>query len=171
MIDDSIAVLSCADNGELSYISSVDFPEKPTGKISDYCIFVSPDGKHLYTFLRYVQDKTAKCAGRIFKRDEKNGALSFLKNADINELTGIKQVIFLPDGKVAYYCGEAFNICGLGFLTRNPDTGDISFGGKAKGSNPAFCFDYDPNTGTIYLGGYHSQKVFKIFKAYKAHKE
>ncbi len=167
MGDTDLSIFSCGKDGLLSRTSSLKLPDPPEGKKSDHCLCIPPDCRHIYVFIRYMDQKKAKCAGWIFKLDQESGMPAFVERSDIPELAGIREAVFLPDGKAAYYCGEAFNICGLGYLIRDTETGKLSFGAKASGSNPSFHFAYDKRSGTIYLGGHYAPKQFKIFDAAK----
>lgn len=172
MTNNAIGCMTADQDGKLAYTACADIPDVPANANSQ-CLFVSPDGKHVYVALRYDYGKPGGAKGYVgvFKRDEKSGALTFSERLDLNQLGGATQVAFLADGKLAYFSGGPESpAAGLGYFKRDPDTGKLTYGGKTPGANPASFLAYAPDTGTIYQGGFWSTKSFKVFSVSKGSK-
>ncbi|MBI3831188.1 MAG: beta-propeller fold lactonase family protein [Planctomycetes bacterium] len=162
---EGIGWLNSDKDGKLAYASSVEIPDLPSSADSNN-LFVSPDGKHVYFCTRYDYGKPggSKSFGAIFKRDANTGALTFAEKMEISKLGGLARMAFTSDGRIGYFCGGPESpAAGLGYYKRDPETGRLTFGGKAAGGNPTWFFTYTPDTNTIYLSGFWSTKTFKIF--------
>jgi len=167
--DGAVSWLACGADGKLAPIGSLALPEMTISGAGDFCLFGSPDGKHVYTavFKRYDRPENAYLAS--FKRDEKTGALTFIEKLPPMSTGGLTQVSFAPDGLTAYFCAEPEHpASGLGILKRDPETGKLSGQAMVPGANPASRFAYASDTGTLYLGGTWSIKSFRIFEVPKA---
>lgn len=120
-------------------------------------VTVSPDGKFVYVTCK----KGPLCT---FSRDEKTGALKLVEEIAENPFSGTIGMLW-ADNAGGYFCAHPETpASGLGWFSRDPATGKLAFGGKAKRAIPACGFDYVPETGTIYHGGFWSSKKFQIFK-------
>jgi hypothetical protein len=150
------------DDGALVYGGSCPLaPLEPPASLRSKAIAISPDGKHAYVALW-----TYKYNGMgLFNRDPKSGALTFAVKLTVDPgMQGINHFVFGTDGKTGYFCAgpETPGSC-LGWFKRDPESGALSFGGKAPKSPPPCHFTFCPDSGAIYCAGYWSSKSFWIF--------
>ncbi len=161
-------------DGSLTYQDAVKLDVmKPLGRLRSSSLGLSPDGKHAYVSLAGYGVKNAKGkysgynATGLFLRDESTGQLTFSKLLTVDRnMHKITRFVFRKGGLIGYYSSgnESSGNC-LGWFKRDPDTGDLSFGGvapKSKGKGPGH-FDYAPDSGTLYMAGTWSTKSFMIY--------
>ena len=155
----TLAWMECSAEGKLKYVASLALPDAPGG---EPCLFMSPDGKHVYvTLSRYGQKEAA--FGAILNRDAKTGALTLAETFAMREMVGAERAVVSDDGKSVYVAaGPECPASGLSCLKRDLDTGRLTFVSKVRGVAPTSFLAYDPKTATIYTGGSFSRSGFAI---------
>jgi sugar lactone lactonase YvrE len=149
-------------DGTLAYAGSSPLTalEAPAS-LRSKAIAISPDGKHVYVALW-----TYKYNGMgLFNRDLKTGALTFAGKLDVDRgMQGLNHIVFEADGRAGYCCAgpETPGSC-VGWFKRDPESGNLTFGGKAPKSVPSCHFTFCPDSGAIYAAGYWSTKSFWTF--------
>jgi len=162
LTDNDLGWVEIKMDGTLAYGGSCDLaPLHSPGGLRSKTVAISPDGRHAYAWLwTYTYSATAR-----FDRDAKTGALTFSGKLEVDPgMQGVNQVAFATDGRTAYYSAgpETPGSC-IGWFTRDPETGTLTFGGKAPHSPPSCHFVFCHDSGTIYAAGYWSTKSFWIF--------
>lgn len=161
MSPQAVAWLVAGADGGLKVGGAVDIPEAMTEKISSTCIAVSPDGRHVYAMVRHSYSKGY---GALFRRDPASGALTFVEALDMAKLAGVNHVVFTTDGTIGYFCGTPeCPAAGIGWFRRDPESGKLTFGGKAPGSPASWYIAYDGQLGRIYSGGFWGSKSLRIY--------
>ncbi len=161
----AVGWVEAAPAGSLAYGGSCDLaPLAPRSGLRASTVAIPPDGKHAYVAMwTYGYNSLG-----LFGRDEKTGALSFMKKLDAHpSMVGINHMVFTADGKRGYYSSSPENsgAC-LGWFTRDPETGALEFGGVAEKSRIGpNHFAFAPESGTIYLAGNWNTKYFSIYSA------
>jgi 6-phosphogluconolactonase (cycloisomerase 2 family) len=149
-------------DGTLAYAGSSPLTalESPAS-LRSKAIALSPDGKHVYVALW-----TYKYNGMgLFNRDPKTGALTFARKVEVDHgMQGLNHIVFEADGLTGYWgAGPETPGSGVGWFKRDPESGNLSFGGKAPKSVASCHFTFCPDSGALYAAGYWSTKSFWIF--------
>jgi hypothetical protein len=163
-----------AADGSLTHTGSASLSVlDPKGGIRSRTLAVSPDGRFAYINLNgygLKNDKgryTGYNALGLFNRNAETGALTFVKTIKVDaNMQKITHIEFRSDGTAGYYSSgpESSGDC-MGWFTRDPKTGELTFGGVA--ANSKRCgpghFAFARATGTIYMAGTWRTKSFRIY--------
>jgi hypothetical protein len=157
--DHSIGRVGAKDDGTLAYGGALDFSQwiKPVGEVRNSMMAISPDGRHAYAALwGYGVRENGKFknynALAVFNRDIHSGELTFAEmNPAEPRMANMETLLFRPDGKTAYYVSgnESSGDC-VGWLTCDPETGRLTFGGAVPEASNGTTLAWSSATGTLY---------------------
>ncbi|MCG3179469.1 MAG: hypothetical protein BIFFINMI_01804 [Phycisphaerae bacterium] len=159
--DQAIGCVRLGDGGKPEYVEGWKLADslKPVGSLRSGCVAISPDGRHAYaTANGYgLKDEKGKFTGYNafgqFTRDPATGRLTFDRLIPVNpKMVKIVALIFRPDGRTAYYCcGTESSGNGVGWLTCDPQSGELAFGGWTGQYSNGAAMAWAPDTGTLYV--------------------
>lgn len=144
--------------------AGIDWPQGKWGYGWGRGFQFSPDGRQIYANFNNYGAKDCRMA--LYERDAATGAVTFKQRID--DKTGLDMVRIMgmawdDDGKIGYYVsGPESSGNGVGWCTRDPKTGVLTFGGmvpETKRSGPNnLCFDAAHNA--LYAGAWNAKCLF-----------